>query len=54
MRAEGKGSLIATAASAMSRTILIAGAGIGGLTTALAVAAKGFHVVLHEKAAELE
>jgi len=38
----------------MSHTVVIAGAGIGGLTTALALAAKGFHVVLHEKAVELE
>lgn len=38
----------------MSHTVVIAGAGIGGLTTALALAAKGFRVVVHEKAAELE
>lgn len=54
MCAEGKGGLIAAAASAMSHTVVIAGAGIGGLTTALALAAKGFHVVLHEKVVELE
>jgi len=39
---------------AVSRTIIIAGAGIGGLTAALALAAKGFRVVVLEKAARLE
>jgi salicylate hydroxylase len=39
---------------AASRTIFVAGAGIGGLTTALALAAKGFRVVVLEKAARLE
>ena len=33
-----------------SRTILIAGAGIGGLTAAKALADKGFRVVLYEQA----
>jgi salicylate hydroxylase len=51
MRAEGQGSLTAARAS---RSIVIAGAGIGGLTAALALAAKGFHVVIVEKVAELE
>jgi len=39
---------------AASRTITIAGAGIGGLTAALALAAKGFRVVVLEKAERLE
>lgn len=39
---------------AASRTIVIAGAGIGGLTAALALAAKGFSVSILEKAARLE
>jgi len=39
---------------ATSRTIVIAGAGIGGLTAALALAAKGFRIVLLEKAERLE
>ena len=39
---------------ALSRTIFIAGAGIGGLTAALALAHKGFRVVVLEKAARLE
>jgi salicylate hydroxylase len=37
-----------------SRTIVIAGAGIGGLTAALALAAKGFRVLILEKTARLE
>lgn len=37
-----------------SRTIAIAGAGIGGLTAALALAAKGFHIIVLEKAERLE
>ena len=37
-----------------SRTIFIAGAGIGGLTASLALAARGFRVVLLEKAETLE
>jgi salicylate hydroxylase len=37
-----------------SRTIFIAGAGIGGLTAALALATKGFRVVVLEKAERLE
>src|SRR4051812_49607475 len=36
------------------RTIAIAGAGIGGLTAALALARSGFRVVVLEKAARLE
>ncbi len=38
---------------ASSRTILVAGAGIGGLTAALALARKGFRVVIFEQAEEL-
>ncbi|HEY4922272.1 MAG TPA: FAD-dependent oxidoreductase, partial [Xanthobacteraceae bacterium] len=37
-----------------ARTIVIAGAGIGGLTTALALAQKGFRVALLDKAEKLE
>lgn len=39
--------------SAPSRTILIAGAGIAGLTASLALAQRGFRVIIAEKAAEL-
>jgi salicylate hydroxylase len=39
---------------AASRTIFVAGAGIGGLTAALALAAKGFRIVILEKAERLE
>jgi salicylate hydroxylase len=39
---------------APSRTVLIAGAGIGGLTASLALAAKGFRVIVVEKAERLE
>jgi salicylate hydroxylase len=39
---------------AATRTIVVAGAGIGGLTAALALAAQGFRVVVLEKAARLE
>jgi salicylate hydroxylase len=39
---------------ASSRTILIAGAGIGGLTAALAIARTGFRVALFEQAQRLE
>ncbi len=39
---------------AASRTIFIAGAGIGGLTAALALARHGFRIVVLEKAARLE
>jgi salicylate hydroxylase len=39
---------------ATSRTIFVAGAGIGGLTTALALARRGFRVVVLEKAERLE
>jgi salicylate hydroxylase len=38
---------------AASRTIFVAGAGIGGLTAALSLAAKGFRVVVLEKADRL-
>src|SRR5438270_2616746 len=52
MRAEGQGRLIAKVAA--SRTIFVAGAGIGGLAASLALAAKGFRVVVLEKAERLE
>ena len=39
---------------AASRTIVIAGAGIGGLTAALALAQHGFRAVVLEKAERLE
>ena len=39
---------------AASRTIFVAGAGIGGLTAALALARRGFRVVVLEKAERLE
>ena len=39
---------------AASRTILIAGAGIGGLTAAKALADKGFRIVLYEQAERLQ
>jgi salicylate hydroxylase len=38
----------------VTRTIVVAGAGIGGLTAALSLAAKGFRVVVMEKAERLE
>jgi len=37
-----------------SRTIVVAGAGIGGLTAALALAAKGFRVIVMERAERLD
>src|SRR5438270_13617191 len=52
MRAEGQGRLIAKVAA--SRTIFVAGAGIGGLAASLSLAAKGFRVVGLEKAERLE
>lgn len=39
---------------AASRTIVIAGAGIGGLTASLALAAQGFRVIVLERAERLE
>jgi salicylate hydroxylase len=39
---------------AAARNIIIAGAGIGGLTAALALAARGFRVIILEKAERLE
>jgi salicylate hydroxylase len=39
---------------AASRTIIVAGAGIGGLTAALALARQGFRVIVLEKAPRLE
>jgi salicylate hydroxylase len=38
----------------VSRTVFVAGAGIGGLTAALALAARGFRVVILEKSERLE
>src|ERR1700684_661266 len=38
----------------MSRTIVVAGAGIGGLTASLALAAQGFRVIVLEKPERLE
>src|SRR5207253_1501228 len=52
MRAERQGRLIAKVAA--SRTIFVAGAGIGGLAASLSLAAKGFRVVVLEKAERLE
>src|SRR5713226_876271 len=48
MRSERQGRLIAKVAA--SRTIFVAGAGIGGLTASLALARRGFRVVILEKA----
>jgi salicylate hydroxylase len=39
---------------AAARTIIVAGAGIGGLTASLALAAQGFRVIILEKAERLE
>jgi salicylate hydroxylase len=39
---------------AVARTIVVAGAGIGGLTASLALAARGFRVIVLEKAERLE
>ncbi|MFL4999932.1 MAG: FAD-dependent monooxygenase, partial [Xanthobacteraceae bacterium] len=39
---------------ARSRTVIVAGGGIGGLTAALTLAAKGFRVVVVEQADRLE
>ena len=52
MRAERQGRLIDRWPP--SRTIFVAGAGIGGLTASLALAAQGFRVVVLEKAERLE
>src|SRR5262249_30689953 len=52
VRAAGRGRL--SRRVARSRTVIIAGGGIGGLTAALALAAKGFRVVIVEQAARLE
>jgi salicylate hydroxylase len=51
VRPEGKGCLILPAAS---RTIIVAGAGIGGLTAALALARQQFRVVVLERSEQLE
>src|SRR5216684_3570390 len=52
MRAERQSRL--TRSVAASRTIVVAGAGIGGLTASLALARQGFRVVILEKAERLE
>ena len=39
---------------ARSRTVIVAGGGIGGLTAALALARKGFRVIVAEQAERLE
>ena len=52
MRAERQGRL--TLRVAASRTIFVVGAGIGGLTASLALAARGFRVVVLEKTERLE
>ncbi|MGZ3285765.1 MAG: FAD-dependent oxidoreductase, partial [Xanthobacteraceae bacterium] len=39
---------------ASSRSVIIAGAGIGGLTAALALAQRGFDVTVFEQAPRLE
>src|ERR1700704_6266519 len=52
MRPQRQGRLNRSVAA--TRTIVVAGAGIGGLTAALALAAQGFRVVVLEKAARLE
>jgi 2-polyprenyl-6-methoxyphenol hydroxylase-like FAD-dependent oxidoreductase len=51
VRLEGKSRLILPAAS---RTIIVAGAGIGGLTAALALARQQFRVVVLERSEQLE
>jgi salicylate hydroxylase len=51
VRAEGKSRLILPAAS---RTVIVAGAGIGGLTAALALARQQFRIIVLEKSDQLE
>jgi len=51
MRVEGQGSLTSAPAS---RTVVVAGAGIAGLTAAIALASQRFHVIVLEKAAQLD
>jgi salicylate hydroxylase len=52
MRGQGQGRI--SRIVSIARTIVVAGAGIGGLTAALALAQKGFRVVVLEKAGRLE
>src|SRR6195256_231031 len=52
MRPQRQGRLNRSVAA--TRTIVVAGAGIGGLTASLALAARGFRVVVLEKAERLE
>ncbi len=52
MRGHGQGRISRTVS--IARTIVVAGAGIGGLTAALALAEKGFRVIVLEKAERLE
>jgi salicylate hydroxylase len=54
VRAAGAGGLKAWPTVARSRTVVVAGAGIGGLTAALALASKGFRVVVIEAAERLQ
>ena len=59
MRAAGSGDGLSFAAAetfpvAPSRTVMIAGAGIGGLTAALAIAQQGFRVAIYDQAQRLE
>src|SRR5690606_17084473 len=53
MRGNGQGPLNPPVAVPRA-TIIVAGAGIGGLTAALALADKGFRVILAERAGRLE
>ena len=59
MCAAGSGDGLSFAAAetfpvAPSRTVMIAGAGIGGLTAALTIAQQGFRVAIYDQAQRLE